>query len=98
MSFAGSEDPELCNYIWGLSDIISFDSEMAMHETGWLINIAYRYGRPMFCTNWKASGYTFFSDWDKYSLPASVRHGCMITISKDEYNKLVSHFGIDPKN
>ncbi len=47
---------------------------------------------------YQASGYTFYSDWDKYSLPASVRHGCMITISKDEYNKLVSHFGIDPKN
>jgi len=46
---------------------------------------------------YQASGYTFFSDWDKYSLPASVRHGCMITISKDEYNKLVSHFGIDQK-
>jgi hypothetical protein len=43
----------------------------------------------------QASGYTFFSDWDKYSLPTSVRHGCMITISTDEYNKLVGHFGID---
>jgi hypothetical protein len=42
----------------------------------------------------QASGYTFFADWDKYSLPASVRHGCMITISKEEYNKLVDHFGI----
>jgi len=47
---------------------------------------------------YQASGYTFYNDWDKYSLPSSVRHGCMITISKDEYNKLVSHFGIDPKN
>ena len=46
----------------------------------------------------QASGYTFFNDWDKYSLPASVRHGCMITISMDEYNKLVQHFGIDQKN
>lgn len=43
----------------------------------------------------QASGYTFYNDWDKYSFPASVRHGCMITISKEEYNKLVSHFGID---
>lgn len=42
----------------------------------------------------QASGYTFFADWDKYCLPASVRHGCMITISKDEYNRLVDHFGI----
>lgn len=45
----------------------------------------------------QASGYTFFSDWDKYSLPASVRHGCMITISRNEYNKLVGHFGIEEK-
>jgi hypothetical protein len=42
---------------------------------------------------YQVSGYTFFSTWDKYSLPPSVRHGCMITISKDEYNKLVNHFG-----
>jgi len=44
---------------------------------------------------YQASGYTFHSDWDKYSLPASVRHGCMITISKAEYDALVNHFGID---
>ena len=43
----------------------------------------------------QASGYTFHSDWDKYSLPESVRHGCMITISKAEYDALVNHFGID---
>ncbi|WP_262246418.1 hypothetical protein [Parapedobacter soli] len=44
---------------------------------------------------YQASGYTFHADWDKYSLPASVRHGCMITISKAEYDALVNHFGID---
>lgn len=44
---------------------------------------------------YQASGYTFYSDWDKYSFPASVRHGCMITISKEEYNKLVHKFGIN---
>lgn len=44
---------------------------------------------------YQASGYTFFKNWDKYSLPDSVRHGCMITISRDEYNKLCSHFGLD---
>lgn len=43
---------------------------------------------------YQASGYTFFADWDKYSLPAKVRHGCMITISIEEYNKLVEKFGI----
>lgn len=44
---------------------------------------------------YQASGYTFHSDWDKYSLPKSVRHGCMITISRAEYDKLVKQFGID---
>lgn len=42
----------------------------------------------------QASGYTFFSDWDKYSLPSKVRHGCMITISKQEYESLVKEYGI----
>lgn len=47
---------------------------------------------------YQASGYTFFSDWDKYSLPPKVRHGCMITISKEEYDTLVKEFGIDKEN
>lgn len=42
----------------------------------------------------QASGYTFFADWDKYSLPASVRHGCMIPISGKEYETLVKYFGL----
>lgn len=41
----------------------------------------------------QVSGYTFFSSWDKYSMPASVRHGCMIVISRQEYDQLVEHFG-----
>lgn len=42
---------------------------------------------------YQASGYTFFSDWDKYSLPPGVRHGCMITISVEEYEELLRRFG-----
>lgn len=42
---------------------------------------------------YQVSGYTFFQNWDKYSMPASVRHGCMITIDREEYDKLVNHFG-----
>jgi hypothetical protein len=42
----------------------------------------------------QASGYTFYSDWDKYSLPEKARHGCMITISTKEYDSLVQKFGI----
>lgn len=44
---------------------------------------------------YQASGNTFYSDWDKYSLPAKVRHGCMLVITKNEYDKLVDKFGID---
>ncbi len=36
------------------------------------------------------SGYTFFSDWDKYSLPSKVRHGCMIAIRRAEYDALLA--------
>jgi len=43
---------------------------------------------------YQISGYTFFSDWDKYSMPSNVRHGCMITISQKQYNSLIEHFGI----
>ena len=45
---------------------------------------------------YQVSGYTFFSDWDKYSMPPRVRHGAMITISREEYDGLVDHFGKAP--
>ncbi|MDN4502802.1 hypothetical protein QX776_10320 [Alteromonadaceae bacterium BrNp21-10] len=44
---------------------------------------------------YQISGYTFFADWDKYSIPAQLRHGSMIVIAKDEYKQLVKKFGID---
>lgn len=47
---------------------------------------------------YQASGYTFFSDWDKYSLPSKVRHGCMISISQEQYDALVNEFGISENN
>jgi hypothetical protein len=43
---------------------------------------------------YQISGYTFFSTWDKYSMPPKLRHGCMITISKQQYDSLVGRFGI----
>ncbi len=57
------------------------------------LSVAGKLGGPWF----QVSGYTFFSEWDKYAMPAKVRHGCMITISKNQYNSLVSHFGIVQK-
>lgn len=43
---------------------------------------------------YQISGYTFFSTWDKYSMPPKVRHGCMIPISRDRYDALIDYFGI----
>jgi len=45
---------------------------------------------------YQVSGYTFFSTWDKYAMPPKVRHGCMITITRAEYDRLVDHFGKSP--
>lgn len=42
---------------------------------------------------YKLSGNTHFADWDKYSMPAELRHGAMMTISRKEYDQLVTHFG-----
>jgi hypothetical protein len=36
------------------------------------------------------------ADWDKYSLPAKVRHGSMITISKVQYEALAAAFAATP--
>jgi hypothetical protein len=44
---------------------------------------------------YQISGYTFFADWDQYSLPPKVRHGTMITISRTQYDALVQRFGIE---
>ncbi|MCK5908311.1 MAG: glycoside hydrolase family 43 protein [Flavobacteriales bacterium] len=41
---------------------------------------------------YQVSGNTNFADWDKYKMPETLRHGCMITISKEEYNKLKDKF------
>ncbi|HRZ58259.1 MAG TPA: glycosyl hydrolase family 43 [Candidatus Paceibacterota bacterium] len=46
----------------------------------------------------QASGGTNHRDWDKYSLPAKVRHGCMIPIRRAEYDGLVRRFGIGETN
>lgn len=42
---------------------------------------------------YQISGNTFFKTWDKYSMPPKVRHGCMIAITRSEYDVLVAAFG-----
>jgi len=43
---------------------------------------------------YQISGYTFNKNWDKYSLPPKVRHGCMIPIKRSQYDYLVKNFGL----
>jgi hypothetical protein len=40
----------------------------------------------------QAAGYQQPS-WDKYSLPPKVRHGCMVPITRQQYDLLLSDFG-----
>lgn len=42
---------------------------------------------------YQVSGNTNYADWDKYKLAKQVRHGCMIAISRAEYDALVDQFG-----
>ena len=41
---------------------------------------------------YQVSGNTNFADWDKYKVPENLRHGCMITISRTEYDKLKKEY------
>ena len=42
---------------------------------------------------YQVSGDTRVADWNKFGLPPRVRHGCMLPISKGEYDGLVAAFG-----
>lgn len=48
----GGSDAELCAFVWGMSDVLSLASSQGAPETGWLLGIANRYGRPVICTEW----------------------------------------------
>lgn len=50
LGYEGGCDLSLCSYVWELSDVISFPGSREMPETGWLLSVANRYGRPVFCT------------------------------------------------
>ena len=41
------------------------------------------------------SGYTSVPAWNKYEVPANLRHGCMLTITRAQYDALVAAFGIE---
>jgi hypothetical protein len=53
--FERGSSPQLCNLVWQLSDMISFAGQKNAPETGWLASIAFRYGRPLICSEWHSS-------------------------------------------
>ena len=48
----GASD-SLTYQIWCMSDVLSFSSAQPAEETGWLMSLAFRFGRPLFCTDWR---------------------------------------------
>ena len=61
--YGGGSNARLCYTIWSLSDIISFSACSKAPETGWLASICFRFGRPVFCTQWNIDDST---DIDAY--------------------------------
>jgi hypothetical protein len=55
------------------------------------ISVALRPAGPWY----QLSGYTNQPAWNKYEMPPKVRHGCMLPISRRQYNFLVAAFGTD---
>ena len=43
----------MCSLIWKLSDVISYTATQSSPYVGWLNSVAYKYGRPMLCIDWK---------------------------------------------
>ncbi len=44
---------------------------------------------------YQLSGYTNVPAWNKYEVPPKLRHGCMLPISRVEFDALVAAFGIE---
>ena len=61
--YGGGSNARLCYTIWSLSDIISFSACSKAPEAGWLASICFRFGRPVFCTQWNIDDST---DIDAY--------------------------------
>lgn len=54
LKYSGVSSASLAYKIWSLSDVVAFSSTMKAAETGWLMSICYRFGRPLFCSCWSA--------------------------------------------
>lgn len=49
----GNADLHLCYKIWCMSDVISYSSNQSAMRLGWVNSIACKFGRPLFCLEWK---------------------------------------------
>ena len=58
LSYGGTSDADLVYKIWSLSDVTSFSTVQHPSEAGWLLSICYRFGRPIFCSSFKAENVT----------------------------------------
>ena len=58
----GASDASLCAYVWELSDVLSVASAQRAPETGWLVSMANRYGRPVICTAWSPGDATIVEE------------------------------------
>ena len=54
LKYSGVSSASLAYKIWSLSDVAAFSSTMKAAETGWLMSICYRFGRPLFCSYWNS--------------------------------------------
>ena len=54
LKYSGVSSASLAYKIWSLSDVTAFSSTMKAAETGWLMSICYRFGRPLFCSYWSS--------------------------------------------
>lgn len=58
LSYPTGSSADLCYQIWCMSDLIAYSSQTftAQHpQIGWLTSMAYRFGRPLVCTQWRTS-------------------------------------------
>ena len=52
LSFAKG-NVSLCYHIWCQSDVVAFSSAQTSSQLGWLCSVACKFGRPIFCAEWK---------------------------------------------
>ena len=49
----GKGNVTLCYNIWCMSDVVAYSSSQTSAQLGWLNSVACKFGRPLFCADWK---------------------------------------------